>query len=383
MLFLVLVCMVISLVFFVAAFLMGGTVDDKSQRMMMAGLCCGGALISLLGYFLILGIRRLYSSRKSNSRRSSSKAGSALLIVLLLASLAVGLLLGLHTAGRIALRKSESRLAMTRLRIAAGDTARGMLRILADDEDLLSDHLGEDWSQPLEVEYPDGTLVRGCVNDSQRRFDLNNLASLRPEGASELSAVLLDRIMAECGRPNLTSEIEALRDWVDDDGEGPFESRFYNGRDADYGPANSPILAMNELEWIEGWRPGLIHEKAREDRPAAGELLTAIPLGRRSPLALNINTAPRDLLRAVFGGGSAQIVDLVVSMREQAPLRSLALLENALGRASFRRLAPFLDVKSSYFDLRIDAVKDGRGVVLNILAERASDGTVSVVNWSI
>jgi len=96
MLFLVALCMAVSLVFFVSALLMGGTVADKGQRMIMAGLFCGGALLSLLGYFLMSWIRHLYSSKKSHSRRSASKNGSALLIVLLLSALAVAILLGMR-----------------------------------------------------------------------------------------------------------------------------------------------------------------------------------------------------------------------------------------------------------------------------------------------
>lgn len=383
MLFLVALCMAVSLVFFASSLLMSGTVANKNQRMVMAGLFCGAGLFSLLGYFMTAWIRRLYASRKSHSRRSASNNGSALLIVLLLSALAVGILLGMQTASRISLRAAESRLSMTRLRLVAGDAARGMLQRLADDEDLLSDHFGEEWAQAVEIEYPDGTRVRGRATDTQRRFDLNNLASTHPANAAELTAIMLDRVMTECGRPNLAEQIDALRDWVDDDGEGPFESRFYSGRDPAYAPPNSPILAMNELYWISGWRRELIFGRARDDRPAAGELLTAIPVERRAPLAVNVNTAPPELLRALFGHNSAQIVDLLLSMREQAPLRSLSLLQNALGVNTYQRLAPFLDVKSRFFDLRIDAVKDGRGVLLNVLAERESDGKVSVVNWSL
>lgn len=383
MLFLMVVCLAVALVFLATGLFMKVTVAAKNQRLMLAGLSCGGAVVSLLGYFVFVGLRHLYSKGKEHSRRSPVNSGSALLMVLVLLAVAAGVLMQLQSASRIRLRRAESGLRTARLRIVAVDAAKQLLQRLADDEDLLADHVSEEWAEPLAIEHPDGVVVRGRILDAQSRFDLNNLAATRPANSSERAAQALRDIIHECGLARSGGVVEALADWIDADQDGLYESRIYLKKDLPYETPNGTMDSIQELDWIEGWSLEMLAAINQEGRPALRELVAVIPVERREPIAVNVNTAPPQLLKTLLGAGNSQIVDLLVSMRTELPIRSLAMLENAVGSFELERIEPYLDVKSEFFDVRVDAEHEGHAVLLSALAQRASDGTVSVLRWNL
>jgi general secretion pathway protein K len=383
MLFLMVMFFVLSLVFIGSGLLVQGTVAARDQRFMLAGASCVAALLSLLGFFIVLGIRRLYANRKDSSRRSFSNAGSSMLLVLILTATAAGILLQLQTSAAIRRRAADSAMIMTRLKIAAGDTAQFLLRRLADDDDLLSDHLGEDWAAPIVIEYPDGIRVSARVLDSQRRFDLNNLAATRPQNSSAWARQLLRDMMSDCAIPAISARLDALADWIDADSDGLYESSLYGQREAPYNAPDSFLQGLDELKWIQGWDAGTYRSRSSDDRPALAHLTTVIPSARNTPVPVNINTAPAEVLASLLGGRRQQLVDMLLSLRENTPFKSLALLENAIDENEIEQLRPFLDVKSSYYDLVVEAGTRGRGVSLNALAQRTPDGSVSILRWSI
>ena len=106
------------------------------------------------------------SARVSNTNKERSRAlhrpptqrsGSVLVLTLVIVTLLGGLLLQTQIAVRGSFNRAQSALRETRLRIAAEEGVREALRRLANDTDLETDHLNEEWAKPL----PD----RRCVGN--------------------------------------------------------------------------------------------------------------------------------------------------------------------------------------------------------------------------
>jgi len=302
-------------------------------------------------------------------------------MVLVILAAATGMVIKIQYNARSALARADRGFQEGRLRVAAADMARNLLQVLADDEDLLVDHWSEDWAAEFELEYPDGVTARGRIMDEQRLFDMNNLTAVRPEKAGETAERVVGEIMRECALRDTELGLDALMDWVDEDGEGQFESRYYSQKDVVYKCPDSFMLGLNELEHIAGWSRNMFKQKAEDAETALKDCLTALPVGRREPLRVNVNTAPPVVLQSILGGGNAQLVELLVSMRRDSPLRSVSIIESVVGSRRMSILEPFLDVKSRFFRINVECALNGQRERLDVLAERLADGEMQVMRW--
>lgn len=333
-------------------------------------------------YLLTLWARSMYSRRKDNSRRSFSNAGSVLVWVLVIIGLSAGILLALQAGSRSLMRGAQSESEFEELRVAASDTATHLLRVLGSDSDLLADHMLETWAEPVEIDYPSGVRTEGVVMDAQAYFDINNLTATRPVNVIELVKRVMTDIMRECGISYPSQPIESAKDWVDEDGEGTYESDFYLAKSDPYRTPDSAMQSLRELDWVEGWSLDMFTEQRDDHMPRLSDVLTVLPVHRNTPIPVNVNTASADLLTAMIGGDNRQVVDLIVSMRSSTPLRSVELIETAIGSDRMESLRPFLDVKSNYYRIKVLAEREERSFSLNALARRDSSGEVSVIRWS-
>ncbi len=373
---------VVSLVFLWGAHFQQGTTEDRAQRALLAAFFSAGGGVSLVLYLLTLWARTMYARRKDNSRRSFSNTGSVLVWVLVIIGLSAGILLALQAGSRSLMSGAQSESEFEDLRLAASDTATHLMRVLGSDPDLLADHLLETWAEPVEIEYPSGVRTQGAVMDAQAYFDINNLTATRPVNVVETAKRILTDIMRECGISYPAQPIESVEDWVDEDGEGAYESDFYLDKTEPYRTADSAMQSLRELDWIEGWSLEMFTEQRDDDFPRLSDVLTILPEHRNTPIPVNVNTASEELLTAMLGGDNRQLVNLIVSMRSTAPLRSTEIIETAIGSERMDVLRPFLDVKSNYYRIEVLAKRKNRNFVLNALTKRDSSGEVSVLRWS-
>lgn len=194
-----------------------------------------------------------------------------------------------------------------------------------------SDHLREDWAQPMVVPEFHGAKLTGQPTDLQGRFNLNNLSSLigtapdtwRQKAVYQQFWLLLEnlKLSPEGQELNLQYDshalIEALVDWIDPDvnpsGSGGAEDSYYLNLDPPYRPANDLLTHPSELQLIRGFGPegppGLVKLLVEDKR-----LVTALPT-TAGTTTINVNTAPAEVLMAVIPGLSA---DNAVALAERA-----------------------------------------------------------------
>jgi general secretion pathway protein K len=218
--------------------------------------------------------------------------------------------------------------------LAGADWARALL---ADDRRVSNvDHLGEPWAlklPPLPVE--NGELVGG-IEDQQGAFNLNNLVADGKINVVQLAH--FRNLLATLGLPDELAD--ALADWIDADStpqpRDGAEDAYYLALEPPYMAANRPLIDVAELALVRGFDDNV---RARL-RPYVSALPTFT--------AVNVNTAPAEVIAAVVDGLDLGGAQLLVAQRERAYYRSSDDFIRRLPRGA-EAAAGDIGVSSDYF----------------------------------
>ncbi len=322
----------------------------------------------------------------STRPRHGPRRGGALVFVLVMLGVLVTLLVHMLAESRTAGALASSILEREKLGAIASDAVRRAMQRLADDEDLLVDHMKEPWADPEALTDPAGVTVRTRIEDDGRRLDLNNLAMDPGIERRRPPEDILQDLFFLCGDPNPSERIEALQDWVDEDSDGRFEAPFYLAKKPPSAPPNRPLISWNEWTRVEGFSRAWIEDPSAgsaepDSLPRIRDLVTLLPGRHNRTVPINLNTASEALLTVVFGRGQEYLARAVITLREAEPLRSADGIAALADPIRMTRLMPWLDLKSEWF--RIDSTAAGARsrVRVEALVKRESDGTVKVVRW--
>ncbi len=239
--------------------------------------------------------------------------------------------------------------------------------VLSDDRRVSNvDHLGEPWAlrlPPMPVE--NGTL-EGYITDQQGAFNLNNLVKDGKLSLAQLAR--FRRLLAIVGVPPALAD--ALADWMDTDSEPQpqdgVEDGYYLTLQPPYLAANRPLTDVAELALVRGFDG---HVRARL-RP----FVTALP----RLTAINVNTAPPEVLAAVVEGLDLDSARALTAQRERASFRGvsdfLSRLPNGLAAA-----AEDITVSSEYFMATLRVTTGGAEARGTALLARADAGWPAIV----
>jgi hypothetical protein len=224
------------------------------------------------------------------------------------------------------------------------------------------------------------------MSDVQHLFDLNNIG-VQSIGNRLTPSEVLANIFILCGEFRPGEKISNLRDWIDSDTEGPCETPFYQKKNP---PSQTPgriLYGWEELFHVEGWNSAMFEPKTRyhTDTLFDADLLqnmTIIPAARSRIIPVNINTATSTTLQGIFGIGHDDVVERILTWRIDEPYRSINFLSDLLGKNDYETVAPYLDVKSHYFQIYTSAFRDGKSAHVHILARRSDDGRVDAIQAS-
>jgi len=204
-------------------------------------------------------------------------------------------------------------------------------------------HLGQPWAFRLPSTPIENGSIGGYITDAQGRLNVNNLVATGP-GATAARAAL-QRLFGELGVP--AALLNAIADWVDADdqttGEGGAEDNYYLAQTGAPGlAANAPVRRVAELLSVRGADPMLIGRL----RPFVDAL--------DPPTAINVNTAPAEVLVAAIGGLDATGAAALVASRTQMPFGSIADFRSRL-RSDLNIDETILAVRSDWFVVSIEA----------------------------
>jgi general secretion pathway protein K len=267
---------------------------------------------------------------------------TAVLVVAIVATVATTLALGeqvwLRQAQNMANRAQAESLRQGALSFAA---------ILLARDDSKIDHLGEPWAKPLPPLPVEDGMLTFAVSDAQGQFNLNNL--VRAGQPSTPDIAMFQRLLTSLGLdPNLS---EALRDWLDIDSivsAGGAEDIEYLSLPQPYRSANQSLQSVDELRLVKGFTAKTV-EKLRP-------YVTALPV----PTTVNVNTAPEQVLAALFTNPPAPaVLQPVLESRVSLPFAEPAQFVARLPSGTSPPPTSLYGINTGYFLVTID-IRYGR-----------------------
>jgi type II secretory pathway component PulK len=227
--------------------------------------------------------------------------------------------------------------------------------------------------------------IRTQIVDENRYFDINNL-SVPEQTMIRPAADILKDVMVLCGDVNPGERIDTLRDWVDENDEGRHEAIDVDTAGDHPAPANRVLLGWSELIRIEGFGRDMF--RSREDlgiqEPAYGDLIdavTVLPAARDTVIPINLNTAGHDSLYGVLGIENDQLLEQILTRREQGPIRPEDAAQFSVDPDLIQQLGPYLTVGSAFFRIQSTAVLGSHAETVRALVHRDRDGKVAILHW--
>ncbi len=205
-----------------------------------------------------------------------------------------------------------------------------------------SDNLTEDWAKPLPPIPVEGGLVTGQITDAQGLFNLNNL--VRNNAPSPTDIGIFQHLLQSLNiDPNLS---DAVIDWIDSNSDTqPYgaEDTEYLQLPTPYRAANQPMQSVEELRLVRGFTPEIVAKL----RP----YVTALP----QPTGINVNTAPAQVLSALFYTLPSSTIDQLIAGRPYTDPSQLVQKLQQLTAGTNTNLPPAnYGINSSYFMVHVD-----------------------------
>ncbi len=182
--------------------------------------------------------------------------------------------------------------------------------VLSDDRRVSNvDHLGEPWALRLPPMSVESGELAGYIEDQQGLFNLNNLVRDGKVNLAQLAH--FQRLLSTLGLH--TALANTLVDWIDADSEpqpqGGAEDEFYLALQPPYLAANRSLTDLAELAFVRGFDDDV--------RARLRPFVTALP----AFTAVNVNTAPPEVLAAIIEGLGLDGARDLVAKRERAYFR--------------------------------------------------------------
>lgn len=290
--------------------------------------------------------------------------GAALVLAILLAAIASSIVAGLLWQQQLWLRQYDYQRDAAQAQSLARSGIDWARLILQEDARRTSlDHFGEQWAIRLPLTPLDNGEVGGELTDQQGLFNVNTLVAngiVQPDALARYR-----RLLAILELPAALAA--ALADWLDADAiplpDGGAEDEYYMGLDPPRRAANRPLVTIDELALVAGHTPDVLARL----RP----FITALP--QSAGVAINVNTAPPEVLSATLENLSLPDANRLAASRLGKPFQSVADFRSRLPSGiTVNELV--LRVSSDGFIIRVD-VRQGevRASALALIVRKGSE----------
>ncbi len=336
--------------------------------------------------------------------------GVAIITAMLVIALGTVTMVAITSQQQLALQRERNEAMIQQARSIGISGERFVAAVLYRDvRDKLrnnSDSLDDDWAQTIPPLPIDNATIQGCIVDMQGRFNLNNIV----DAQGNVSNVHYDQFKRLLAQLNIEeTKAEAVLDWLDSNIDPTIpdgaEDDHYTSLDPGYRTANRPMSSISELLQVKGFNPMV--EEEYEDYKLLVPHISALPnTGGATPV--NVNTASPEVLSSLSDSVAEDASYLTrwetTAYQDYPECEELFDLEpeNKLDTLfSERDLSPFesidqfnaelsgdpppedtYDVRSNWYEVRINV--EAEGIVLSqyTLFERGDDGKSRVVRRS-
>jgi len=348
----------------------------------------------------------------TNSSGNRHQSGVAIITALLVVALGTITIVSIIARQQYSLLREQNEGVMQQARSLAISGERfGAAVLFRDVEQGLrenTDSLDDDWAATIPPIPVDNATLSGCLVDMQGHFNLNNVI----DGEGKVAPIFADqlkRLLVELGITE--SKYEAIVDWIDEDvnptGTEGAEDGYYSGLTPAYRASNGPMVSVSELQLVKGFSSAIPEEY--EDYKLLLPHIAALPIDQ-GPTPVNVNTATPEVIASLSDFVKPLAADLsrwdtgayedyptcedIFSLdaddgpetlggdtRDLTPYESTLDFDSQAAPGSGQEVAApgSYDVRSRFFQLRIDVTSDTAVVSQYTLLERSSEGKTRVI----
>jgi len=296
----------------------------------------------------------------------SRQSGVALITALFIFALVTIAAIAMADRQTMDIRRTENMLHYDQAYMYALAAEATAAQALIADEDKEVDYDKEPWALPLAEEIEGGTIA-GFIRDATARFPINNLvnASGEKEDAYVKAFQRFVDFMTsgnQCGEqggfnPDLAN---VVLDWIDKDEQlsvGGAEDSDYLNLERPYRAANQPLASISELRSLKN--------------VIAEEYHCFVGNGQNPPLvnaidahdvAININTAPAEVLQSLNPRIDDKVLQALLAGREEEPYKDTnAFLDTLRKELAFDLKDPEQKKESAQFEEDMKKIKLSAG----------------------
>lgn len=305
--------------------------------------------------------------------------GVALITAMLIAALVTVAAVAMASRQTLDMRRTGNMLEADQAYLYALGMEQLAVQVLLKDENDTGgiDTLDEEWAIPLPPTTVEGGVISGSLEDMQARVNLNNLVNLvnNNQTPDKDQVKIFQSILQQVGQANeeiLISPFMANRvvDWIDNnintsaDGAEDLE---YLGAEIPYRAANQFMASPTELGAILDLNPQAVD--------ALVPWVSTLPV----PTAININTAPAEILMTLHADLTGSIAAGLVEYRKANPFTSKTDFETKLlNDHNIQVDQKLYDIKSDYFLVSVHAVIGRTRLHMYSLLERRDDKVIAL-----
>ncbi len=299
----------------------------------------------------------------------TKQRGLALITAMLVVAIAATTAAYLSLDQQIWLRQAQNLSDRAQAEAVRAGAIEWAVIILAKElKDKKTVDLTQNWAKPLPPLAVEGGQVTGQIADATARFNINNLVQNGAPSKDNIG-IFQHLLLSLSIDPNLS---DAVVDWIDPDSD----KVAYGAEDLDYlqmktpyRAANRPLTSVDELRLVRGFTPKIV-EKLRP-------WITALPQNT----TININTAPKEVLGALFYTLPPAAIEQLISQRPYADLSKITqTLPPPPAGASLPSQASY-GIQSNYFEVTVVTQFGRYQRVTQALIQHGAVDSASRVLW--
>lgn len=316
-----------------------------------------------------------------------NERGVALILVILIVSILVAVVLEMNRSSRAEIHDATGLSDSVKLLyLSKSGFHAGIALLLLDKNNF--DALFEDWADDRLIAAKSAPILTDggisvSIEDESGKIPVNRLVAGNAfnEDVRRLMFRLLSQPEFGLEDRRIAEILEAIKDWMDKDdeitGSGGAERAYYAALENPYAPKNGLLDCIEELLMIKGMTKKIYY--GTKETPGLRHLLTVYGDGR-----ININTAPKPVLRALSDNMTAAAADDLDQYRRNR--------DHDLARPTWYRQVPGMDgitidsrlitTASSLFRIRSTASRHQMtGTVSGVVKRESGRNTAKILSW--
>ena len=302
--------------------------------------------------------------------------GIALITVILIIAILVAVVIELNRSSRADIYDAANVSDGIKLTYIAKSGFYGAAAVLTTSKNNY-DTLRDDWAHMETISLQSNTLFTdgyfiASIEDETGKIPLNKI--VYENGYYKMLLRLLEQPEFGLDERIATEIADSIVNWISST-DNPADDAYYASLNPPYEPKNAPIDCIEELLMIKGITKEIYY--GTKEKPSLAQYVTA----DSDDGAINVNTAPKMILRSLAEGISPELADKMDKYRTNAgnDLSGIKWFQNMAGVTIDPEL--LLTVNSTYFKIISTGQMSNMAKTISGIVKKSGNKSVQTIKW--